>query len=302
MSQKDVEPAYQPGSVAKLPPDRLIELWRSVERGQLSEVEFAWAEASMLHEYRNIWERALLLEGQPRLEDSLLAELCLYFEKEDLTEIRRRCVEAVVSLRDQWQQEVVAGEPSSVESFYDKSEAYIYDLMWWHTLRDDSTPLVYVLALDFAKRHGAQDCLDFGSGVGSGPILFARHGMNVAMADVSSSLLDFSEWRFRLRKLPARIFDSKVDELPSNSFDAITSMGTFEHLLDPADAVERLWDSLKLGGFLVGQFHLKPETDPNHPQHVVEDFAPMFKRMKDLGFVEVWRDNWFWGLVALQKS
>jgi SAM-dependent methyltransferase len=254
----------------------------------------------MLQEYRNIWERALLLEGHSSIEDSLLAELCLYFGNGDVTEIRRRCLEAVITLRNQWQHDVSPGEPTSVELFYDKSEAYIYDLMWWHTLRSDLTPLVYVLALDFAKSHGAQDFMDFGAGVGSGPILFARHGMNVAMADVSSSLLEFSAWRFKLRKLPARIFDSKVDELPRNSFDAVTSVGTFEHLIDPVDTVERLWASLKPGGFLVGQFHTKP--DPNHPQHVVEDFAPTFDRMKDLGFVEVWRDDWFWGLLALQKS
>jgi 2-polyprenyl-3-methyl-5-hydroxy-6-metoxy-1,4-benzoquinol methylase len=162
-------------------------------------------------------------------------------------------------------------------------------------------PLVYVLSLDFAKRRGARDCMDFGAGVGAGSILFARHGMNVAMADISSSLLEFSEWRFKLRGLPVRIIDSKVDELPPASFDTVTTMGTFEHLVDPVDAVERLWDSLKPGGFLVGQFHTKPE-EPNHPQHVVENFAPVFERMKELGFVEVWRDDWFWGLLAFQKT
>ena len=283
-----------------LPPDRLLELWESVEKGQLSELEFACTEATMLHEYFKIWERALILDGERELEDSLLAELSLYFTNHDVTEIRRRCLAAVSTLGDQWRTDVDPGDPASVESFYDKSEAYIYDLMWWHTLRDDLDPLVYVLALDFANRHGARDCMDFGAGVGAGPILFARHGMNVAMADISSSLLEFSEWRFSLRELPVRIIDSKVDGLPAEAFDTVTSMGTFEHLLDPVDAVERLWDSLRPGGFLLGEFHTKP--DPDLPQHIVEDFARMFERMKELGFVEVWRDDWFWGLVAFQKT
>jgi hypothetical protein len=285
---------------ATLPPDRLLELWESVERGQLSELEFAWTEAVMLHEYFKIWERALILDGERELEDSLLAELSLYFTNYDVTEIRRRCLAAVSTLGDQWRTDVDPGDPASVESFYDKSEAYIFDLMWWHSLREDLDPLVYVLSLDFAKRHGARDCMDFGAGVGAGSILFARHGMNVAMADISSSLLEFSEWRFSLRELPVRIIDSKVDGLPAEAFDTVTSMGTFEHLLDPVDAVERLWDSLRPGGFLLGEFHTKP--DPDLPQHIVEDFARMFERMKELGFVEVWRDDWFWGLVAFQKT
>jgi 2-polyprenyl-3-methyl-5-hydroxy-6-metoxy-1,4-benzoquinol methylase len=283
-----------------LAPDRLKDLWQSVEAGQLAWQEFEAAQERMLQEYRDIWKEALLLEGQPKLEDSLLEELCVYFGEADVAQIRRRCLEAVTTIRDQWQDKVVADDGVSVESFYDESEAYIYDLMWWHTLRDDSSPLAYVLALDFARRHGCRNCMDFGAGVGSGAILFARHGMTMTMADVSSSLIEFSEWRFRLRDLPSNILDTKVDDLPDNSFDMVTTIGTFEHLVDPVKAIERIWASLKPGGFLAGQFHAEPDDD--FPQHIVNDFRPIFERMKSLGLVEVWRDEWLWGVVVLQKS
>jgi 16S rRNA G1207 methylase RsmC len=68
----------------------------------------------------------------------------------------------------------------------------LYELMWWHTLGEDVSPLAYVLALRLAQQDGCQSFLDFGAGVGSGGILFARHGLQAALVDVSSSLLHFS--------------------------------------------------------------------------------------------------------------
>ena len=70
--------------------------------------------------------------------------------------------------------------------------------------------------------------LDFGSGISSGPILFARYGMDVASADISSSLLAFSAWRFQKRDLHARLIDLKHQSLPHNTFALVTAMDVFE--------------------------------------------------------------------------
>ena len=48
----------------------------------------------------------------------------------------------------------------AVEAFYDRSQAYLFDLMWWHTLTHDQTPLAYVVALKFAQRHTCRRYLD----------------------------------------------------------------------------------------------------------------------------------------------
>ena len=55
-------------------------------------------------------------------------------------------------------------------------------------LGEDLSPLAYVLALRFAQQHGCQSYLDFGAGVGSGGLLFARHGLQTTLADISSLL------------------------------------------------------------------------------------------------------------------
>jgi SAM-dependent methyltransferase len=120
------------------------------------------------------------------------------------------------------------------------------------------------------------------------------------LADISSSLLRFSAWRLGIRKLPAQYIDLKLSGLPSQAFDVITAMDVFEHLSDPVEAIEQLWKALKPGGFLYARISAEP--DEERPQHIVEDFEPTFERMRALGLVEVWRDEWLWGHQVFQKS
>ena len=94
--------------------------------------------------------------------------------------------------------------------------------------------------------------------------------------------------------------DVKTTRLPSEAFDMITAMDVFEHLVDPIDTVEELWRALRPGGFLFGRFGT--ESDDNHPMHIVEDFEPTFARLRALGGVEVWRDQWLWGHQVFRKA
>jgi hypothetical protein len=61
------------------------------------------------------------------------------------------------------------------------------------TLIDETSPLACVLALEYARRYGCRCYLDFGAGVGSKAILFARYGLELAVADISTPL----PWRLR---------------------------------------------------------------------------------------------------------
>ena len=283
----------------QLLPDQLKELWHRVEQKELLTEEFNLRQERGLAEYRKIWSNALLLEGYQELEKSLLDELGFYVGCQDSAEIQLRCSRAVESLAKEWREKVDPTVRKSVENFYNETQAEIYELMWWHVLSEDLSPLSYVTALHFALREGCGRCLDFGAGVGSGSILFARHGLDVALADISSPLLVFSEWRFRLRKLGGEFFDLKTRGLPSESFDMVTAMDVFEHLADPVEAVEGLSNVLKPGGFLFGRF--SAELNEDRPMHVVQDFEPTFRRLRELGFIEVWQDKWLWGQQVFQK-
>ncbi len=277
----------------QLLPDRLKALWQAVDRKELTAAAFADAQARLLAEYRRTWEQALLLEGHQDLAESLLSEIGKYVDCAYLVEIRRRCTEAVARLKGEWDEKVTRGDRQSIERFYDETETTIYELMWWHTLRDDPSPLAYVTALHFARQRGCRSYLDFGAGVGSGAILFARHGFDVTLADISSPLLRFSGWRLDRRALSTTRVDLKTTRLPRQAFDFVTAMDVFEHLVDPEGTVEQLSEVLRPGGFLFAR--IASEADPDRPQHIVQNFEPTFDRLRALGFVHVWEDEWLWG-------
>jgi 2-polyprenyl-3-methyl-5-hydroxy-6-metoxy-1,4-benzoquinol methylase len=283
----------------KLLPEHLKDFWQSVERRGDSREDYTREYDRALAEYRQTWTRALILPAHDDLRESLVSELGSYTQCPDLAEVRQRCEQAVANLKHEWENKVLSENRQSIEQFYDETPAMLYELMWWHALGNDLSPLAYVLALHFAQRHDCKSYLDFGAGVGAGGLLFAAHGLQTTLADISSSLLRFSAWRLSLRKLPGQYLDLRSSPLPSESFDFITAMDVFEHLTDPVETVEKLWNALKPGGFLYGRISADPDED--RPQHIVDDFAPTFARMHALGFVRVWRDEWLWGHQVFQK-
>ena len=141
-------------------PDELKRLWAEVDGKRLSVDEFGSAHERLLGEYKALWRDALILPREPDLETSLLREVAAYAGQSNLDEIRRRCQHASETLKEQWDATVDAGDHDSVERFYHASDVYVYELMWWHTLVDDVSPLAYVTALDFANRHR---CRRYGS-------------------------------------------------------------------------------------------------------------------------------------------
>jgi mycofactocin glycosyltransferase len=284
----------------KLLPDELRELWATVDETRFTGEQFYHEQVRRLGRYRRIWEEALTLPGQPDLKTSLVSELARYEGAADLDRLWRRCCAATQTMKDEWEEQVDARDRGAVERYYDDSQAMMDELVWWHTLEDDLSPLAYVTALEFARQRGCGAYLDFGTGIGSGGVLFGRHGFEVTVADISPSLLEFSRWRFELRDLPARIVDTSAAALPEGAFDFITAMDVFEHLVDPVEVAEAMWRSLRPGGFLFGRFGV--DEDENKPMHLVTDFGPMFERLGELGMVEVWRDEWLWGHQAYRRT
>jgi len=281
-----------------LVPDRMAQLWQRVEAGQMSPEDCVRQQELLLEPYRAEWTKALLWNEETDLRASLLKEVATYYQVSDLADIDRSCDLAVDTLKSEWEETVDSRQRSSIESFYE-TKTHIYDLMNWHTLRDDSGPLAYVVALQIARAHRVRSCLDFGSGVGSGGLLFSHVDIDTTLADISTTLLDFARWRFDRRRLPACFVDLKDMPLPESSFEMILAMDVFEHLVDPVEVVQRLWRAMKPGGLLFARIHAA--VDPSHPQHVVEDFGPTFARMEQLGFMEKWRDRALWGHILFQK-
>jgi mycofactocin glycosyltransferase len=278
---------------------QLRKLWARVDAHEISSDAAMAEQERLLADDREIWARALLLKGEHDLTRSTLVELAKHSQTDDLGAVRRRCEDAVQSLKHAWGEDVKTLDAPHVERFYDRTALFIDELMWWHTLNEDNTPLAYVGEMKFAGTHGAKSVLDFGSGVGSGGLLYVRNGFEVTLADISSVLLDFCAWRFKQRDLSARFIDLKVERLPRESFDFISAMDVFEHLTDPVGTLDVLADALQPGGCIFGRF--ASEVDPDRPMHLVQDFGPVFAAFGEKGFTEVWRDDWLWGHQVFRK-
>src|SRR5262249_20901246 len=142
----------------QLGPELVDRLWQSVERKEVSEEEYALQEEKMLDAYLSVWRQALLLEGYADLKESLLSELSRYLGCADLAEIRRRCQGAVKAIKEAWHEKTNRiSDRAAVEEFYNHNQAMLYELMWWHSLDEDTDPLGYVTALHFAQQHGGRN-------------------------------------------------------------------------------------------------------------------------------------------------
>jgi SAM-dependent methyltransferase len=280
-------------------PQQLAAAWDDVERGRLTTGDYEREKERLLAEYGQQWRRALVLPGRGGLVASLAGELTDYLGI-PADEVARLGQEAAGRIEREWHEQVSPGSPSSIERFYDRAEVHLHELTRWHSLAEDDSPLAYVVALRFAQAHHCHDYLDFGSGVGSAGILFARAGLSVCLADISSVLLDFSRWRHEARGLAVQHLDLKRERLPAETFDIVTAMDVFEHLVDPVAAVDELWRALRPGGLVFGRFAATAE-DPR-AEHIVTDFEPVFRRFEQLGMAEVWEDAWLWGHQAFQKA
>lgn len=275
----------------------LRKLWARADAREITPESAMAEQKCLLGRYRQIWFQALLLNGESDIMQSTLKELASRRGVRDLESVRRRCECAVQSLKDAWNERVK--DACQVERFYDEADLFIDELMWWHTLKEDDTPLAYVAALKFIIGRDLKQVLDFGSGVGSGGLLYVKHGMSVTLADISSVLIEFCAWRFKQRGLAVRFIDLKTERLPRAAFDLITAMDVFEHVIDPVDTISTLADALKPGGYIFGRF--AGDVDDDRPMHIVQDFEPVFARLEKMGFKEVWKDDWLWGHQVFQK-
>jgi mycofactocin glycosyltransferase len=283
----------------KILPARLRELWSSARQNNLSRDDCASRQQLELDEYAAIWSRALLMTGESDLVHSMLAEVGRWRGIADLEIVRRGCEAALLTNKSDWERLVHHVEAHEVEKFYDSANYYIDELMWWHTLAEDNSPLAYVAALEFALLADCKTYLDFGSGVGSGGLLFRSYGFHVTLADISSSMLAFCNYRFGQRGRQAIFLDLKDQALPETAFDFVAAMDVFEHLVDPCGAVDSLYRCLKPGGYMYGRFSGEEAAD--RPQHIVQDFGPVFERVARLGLKEVFVDDWLWGHRVFQK-
>src|SRR5215468_6365915 len=162
------------------------------------------------------WHEALLLPGETDLIESGLRELSEYFGV-SREEARRDCDNAVADSKREWESKPRRTDDQILD-FYRRARSYLFEHVWWHA-SDVETNAANVEVLNYALRRGAREYLDFGSGIGSNAILFAKHGFRVTLADVSDTMLGFAQWRLERRGLRAQFVNLNRQQLLRERFD-----------------------------------------------------------------------------------
>ena len=238
-----------------------------------------------MNEIKQLWASAFLLSSEHDISSSSLRELKEYFPNLESAEIKSCFQNGTELLANHWEQTKV--DPKSEESlkrFYNETDLEIFELMHYHSEGIDDGPLNYVYSLELAMKHECRSYLDYGSGIGSGGILFARHGFKVTLCDIATPLLNFARWRFKKRGLQGTFVDLKQTNLACQ-VDFITCFEVLEHVRDPLGVLRKIHGYLRNGGFLVVT---APFTvDEKRPMHIVHNHR-LIDKFRAQGFEMRW--------------
>jgi 2-polyprenyl-3-methyl-5-hydroxy-6-metoxy-1,4-benzoquinol methylase len=228
-------------------------------------------------EAKLFWQNNLQSDPIKSLEDNLICELAEY-EKLDIQETKQRLAVSKQELNKAWHEK---GYRNPL-AFYQNNRWYLYDLTLYHSNYGPYHDVYGVL--NFCIANKLKKILDFGAGIGSSGIIFAKAGLDVTLADVSPILLDYAKWRFVKRGLEANFINLSQEDLPQEAFDVIIATDVFEHLAKPNDEIKKIARALKNGGYL---FFNITETESNtHPMHISRAIN-VLKYMRSCGFKKV---------------
>jgi len=106
----------------------------------------------------------------------------------------------------------------------------------------------YALALHLAER---KTVLDLACGEGYGSALLATKAATVTGVDIDATTISAASAKYRLQNLKFITASADTTQLPSSSFDLVTSFETIEHVDDPVRVLAENKRLLRPGGLLM---------------------------------------------------
>lgn len=197
------------------------------------------------------------------------------FSGEPLASVTERVRTATEVSAAEWRR--LPGETfrEKIDYFYAKTP-YVYAAMnaylMWREYKKKETCL---RILEFVRRFGGRDVLEFGGGVGQLCLILAGNtDKRVVNMDLPSQVMDFATWRFRrhgvsVASLPARVSDWPI---PEESFDCVVSDAVLEHIERIEEALAAIGRGVRPGGYLY--LVIDRTQGPDFPMHVSAGFDP----------------------------
>jgi len=230
----------------------------------------------------SVWRDAILLPGHDDLFESLATEIAEFLGISPSS--------ARTAMLTAWESRIDtprAGFPSvvtreSLAEYYAGGTNGLLVTAYWHSLRPDRYALHGVAALHATQMYGdGPRVFEVGHGIGSTGLLFAQHGMEMTLGDVSDEYAAFAKQRFEQRGVSAEFVDLRSGYPPPESYDVVLSLDVIEHVFEPLDLVREMLRTLRPGGLLVA--NVAYGRDPEVPEHLLHRRRGFEDRLRTLG-------------------
>jgi SAM-dependent methyltransferase len=138
---------------------------------------------------------------------------------------------------------------AALASFYEQSDAFLYDLVAWN--RNANKLFIRTWIADFlASLPGPRQVLVYGDGLGADSIYLAQRGQRVHYYEIGAMAIRCARALLEINNAQVEIH-ADVQSLMPEGFDAIVCLDVLEHVPDPPALVAFFSPCLRPGGHLI---------------------------------------------------
>lgn len=158
--------------------------------------------------------------------------------------------------------------PQEIINYYNQSSTQIFEQLQWHS-EPGSSLTDGLNAAILAQRFRVSTIFDYGCGIGSHLIYYARQGFKTTGFDIADPVIQFARWRLDEYHIDTEVIDGKKDH-PKGQYDMVVSLHTLEHIPNPYQSLKDLVDRVKKEGilYICAPFY----EDPQRPMHLPTSF------------------------------
>jgi 2-polyprenyl-3-methyl-5-hydroxy-6-metoxy-1,4-benzoquinol methylase len=228
--------------------------------------------------------------GDPALQrdQDQYVEDVMAFTSTTREQVRARMKLGSEPLKEEWNAWEKQGPMTAerIAAFYKQTKNYIYELGEWHLFVPGKRESDLALVEDLRGKR-PKNVLDFGGGVGLIAIPLARAGLDVTLADLDGTSLDFAAFRAKRHGDKLKIWRSDVEPAPPDArYDVILALDVLEHL--PKDVLRSVVDKLvalkheqteivmsaPFGRTAVHPMHMDADEETNRQVHRLKTALP----------------------------
>ncbi len=245
-----------------------------------------------------IWTE-ILVDGRNMPPTQAVVHLLSEYSNMSIDDVKNIVSNTAEISKTKWA-EADRSTPEGLRAFYCSVSNWVFGNIAYHARqaenRDGPYPALPVQVADALTALPPGRHLDFGSGVGTASLLFHRYGWDIALADVSTPLLEFARWRLARADVPAEFIDLNTDALEDGRYDLITGFNTMAHVPDIQQTITQLRRALKPDGLLVFDIDARKPASGNewflyqHHHQVVRGIRALgFARASRIGALHAYR-------------